>query len=166
MPKIGDALLYSGDWTNPIDVAIMSRTASQIVHIGIVTEAIDGPQALLSARSNGIVYSGWSNYTHVFAGNDDATLPRFTEAMTWLKSQAGKPYGWADILNQALELVGKDPVLLDKSFDCSHLVCCYFWIAGLQLDAWMIEENRVTPGDLYRWADAHGFLFTKEQDLR
>lgn len=169
MPKTGDVLFYSGSWTNPIDVAIMTRTKSQIVHTGVVVNPNDlrtGPdaQALISARSNGIVYSSLDGYSHVMGVAEMEDAIRQSEALDWLKAQVGKPYGWADILNQALELAGQNAVLLDKSYDCSHLVACFLWIAGLQLDAWMIEENRVTPGDLFRWAEARHVLLTEVED--
>jgi hypothetical protein len=87
------------------------------------------------------------------------TEGRLREGLAWAMSKDGSAYGWADILNQGLEALGKDAVLLDKSYDCSHLACNFLWIAGVLLPAWMIDEDRVTPGDLYRMAQDLSILY-------
>lgn len=162
-PQIGDLAFYSGDWTKPLDVAIMARTKSQIVHVAVVM----ADSATIAATSTGIRLGTLGDYTHFAQTHILAQgLPnnRLSAALVWLQNQIGQPYGWADILNQGLLSLNKDPVLLDKSYDCSHLACCFLWIAGVELVPWMIEENRVTPADLYNWAHDHQILRLSDEN--
>lgn len=156
-PVEGDLLLFSGDWKDPLNVAIMARTHSQFVHVAVVTTY----EVCISARSEGIVATPWGSPSHVVkidAAGLVSRPSRLDDALAWLRSKVGQPYGWADIANQALMLLGKDAVLLDKSYDCSHLACCFLWILGVELEPWMIDAEKVAPGDIARWAEHEGLL--------
>lgn len=159
-PNDGDLLFYSGAWNNPMDAAIMARTHSPYVHVAVVFDAISN--TIISARTGGITADKSYGSYSVLARTSTLIheTGRLKAALDWLATKVGQPYGWADIANQGLLLLGKDPILLDKSYDCSHLACDFLWIAGVFLPPRMIEENTVTPGNL---ANAMvGSLFTPE----
>lgn len=145
----GDLLLYEGSMKSPLDIAIMMRTKSNVVHASFV---VDGANTV-QAQSKGIVYTDPGNWKYLVRTsiliNDKS---RLDSAAQWALSKVGKPYGFADLVNQELMQLGDDPLLLDMSYDCSHLAACFLWIAGVPLEAWMIDANTVTPADLYKWA--------------
>lgn len=153
--NLGDILFYQGRWDSPLDLAIMARTHSQVVHVGVVVSSVE--PMTIAAQSRGIVACDAGDWKWVATPHlgDEARRP---EALAWLEGQVGMPYGLADLANQLLLLAGKDPVLLDKSFDCSDLACSFLWITGEPLDAWMIEHNRVTPADLFAYFQVQGAI--------
>ena len=140
----GDIAFYKGQPGLVLDELIMLRTGSPYVHVAICT----GPDSTIAATSGGITLQGISNVTDICRTSQDYESGRLAAAMDWLVGQVGKAYGYADVVNQVLLSVAKDPILLDKSADCSDLATRFLWIAGLALPAALIETNRVTPGML------------------
>lgn len=145
-PVAGDIAFYQSHGSF-IDNLIVARTGSQIVHVAI----FEDEHNTIAATSNGITrqpaggeYAVWKYAIRPFL-----PVSRYDDAIAWLRAQVGKPYGYADIVNQVLLLTGKDPVLLDKSEDCSDLATKFLWIAGVLLPASFIDANTITPGGLY-----------------
>lgn len=144
----GDVLFYVGTMDSPLDVAIMLRTKSKIVHTAVMVDEYNTVQA----QSRGIVRCEPGNWSYVLKTSKLTTdVVRLGEATTWVLSKVGEPYGFADLVNQGLMLIGKETLLLDMSYDCSHLVACFLWIAGVRLAPVMIDANTVTPADLYNY---------------
>lgn len=140
----GDVAFYKGDVNKPIDHIIMARTKSEIVHVAVVTDGLEANARTIAAVSEGIRYEvlGTPYRTWRPVGG----YGRLEEGLAFLRSQVGQVYGFADIANQVLLLTGKDPVLLDKSEDCSDLATKFLWVAGVALPYQLIDTNRVTPG--------------------
>ena len=143
--QAGDIAFYQGHLGSLVDEAISLRTGSDLVHVAIFRE----PGETIAATSGGITRQASGGEHSIW--RSDVALPtaRLVAALDWLDAEVGKPYGYADIVNQVLLLTGKDPVLLDKSEDCSDLACRFLWIAGVALPASYITTNRVTPGGLF-----------------
>lgn len=133
-----------------LDDAIVLRTGSPLVHVAIVEQV----GATVAATSGGITRQEMrGNEYAVWRPAAGYATARLVAALDFLSGEVGKPYGYADIVNQVLLLSGKDPVLLDKSEDCSDLATKFLWIAGVPLPAPLILTNRVTPGGLYHTLD-------------
>lgn len=158
----GDIVFYQGNIRNPIDMVIMAREHFKIVHVAIVvpseSKVSANTPALIAATSHGIDYQEVGDYYAVWKTGAKLDEKRLASALTWLAAQIGKPYGWGDIANQVLEMLGDDEVLIDKSYDCSHLATSFLWLAGYELPATMLQQNLVTPGSLFIYAKSVGPL--------
>lgn len=140
----GDIAFYKGTSGQPVDELIMLRTGSPYVHVAVCV----GPTMTIAATSNGITQQGIANVTDIWRPSAQYDTARLASAIAWLTGQVGKAYGYADIANQVLLMLSKDPILLDKSADCSDLATKFLWIAGVALPSTLIDTNKVTPGML------------------
>lgn len=147
--EAGDIAFYKGSAYNPIDKVVMLRTGSDIVHVAV----FDGDNTTIAATSNGITRQNSGHEYKVWRPRNGYAETRLDEALFFLRDQIGQPYGWADIANQVLLLSNQNPVLLDKSSDCSDLATKFLWIAGVALPYALINTNRITPGGLYSALD-------------
>lgn len=142
--QAGDVAFYA-DHGSLIDKAIVLRTGSTFVHVAVFVS----PTETIAATSAGITRQAHGNEVVVWRPRAGYAAMRQLRALAFLDGEVGKPYGYADIINQLLLLKGGDPVLLDKSSDCSDLATKFLWIAGTPLPAALILTDRVTPGGLH-----------------
>lgn len=140
----GDICFYNTSHSL-IDDLIVARTGSPVVHVAVYV----GDGHTIAAVTGGISRQNIGNEAHVWYPQGDYNLARLNVAILWLNQQVGLPYGYADIANMVFTLLGKNPVLLDKSADCSDLAAKFLWIAGVELPANLIETHTISPGGLY-----------------
>lgn len=141
--QAGDIAFYVSHGS-VIDQAIVLRTGSKYVHVAI----FESQGSTVAATSGGITRQHPGNEYAIWRPPTGYDQDRLTAALAWLDGEVGKAYGYADIVNQVLLLSDRNPILLDKSEDCSVLATKFLWIAGAQLPAALIEVHRVTPGGL------------------
>lgn len=142
--QTGDIAFYKSHGSL-LDDAIQLRTGSDLVHVAVVEQR----GQTIAATSGGITRQALGDVYEVWRPTNAYDPSRLAEALVWLRGEVGKPYGYADIANQVLLLAGNDPVLLDKSEDCSDLATKFLWIAGVALPGSYINTNRITPGGLF-----------------
>lgn len=141
----GDIAFYASHGSL-IERAIELRTGSPIIHVAIVS---DPSGTTTAATSAGITVQPIGLPATLWRPNVPYDRVRLDAALAGLASEVGQPYGYADILNQVLLLTGKDPILLDKSSDCSDLATKFLWMAGYPLPWAFLRTNTITPGGLF-----------------
>ncbi len=148
----GDLVLYrsSGRWYERL---ITLATHGPFVHVAIVVD----PRTVIAARTRGIGYEDAppedeQHVTLSLAGRTDAA--GIEQGLTWARAQAGRAYGWSDIVYQALKaLWPQNPLRLSVAgqYDCSDFVCRYLLQAGVALPPAFDDPSTITPNDLARW---------------
>jgi hypothetical protein len=144
-PQPGDLLFYTTshqDWT---DKLISWRTKSPWVHCEVVVE--DG-------LAIGALHTGVERHPIVPGGTlvqTSTSCPRLPDALHYLESLIGKPYGWEDIANFVISLLLPHGPFLssDRYFDCSALAVNFLVWAGYPLPFQMVSApEAVSPGEL------------------
>lgn len=148
---IGDLILYrsTGRWYERL---ITLATHGPFVHVAIVVDE----SRVLAARARGIGYEPLSPedalHTVVsLAGR--ASDVGINVGLAWAMRQAGKEYGWLDIVYQAVKFVWPgNPLRFGEEghYDCSDFACRYLIHAGVQLPDSCLDSYTVTPNDLAR----------------
>lgn len=81
------------------------------------------------------------------------TQSKIDEALVWAIQQKGDPYGWSDILFQALKFMWPNNPMrfgISGHLDCSDFACRYLIHAGVSVSDSMLDSYTVTPNDLWR----------------
>ena len=148
----GDIVLFksSGKW---YERAIVMATRGPYVHVAIMT----GDYQVIAAGFHGIGYSAFlydpKVHTVISIAPKYATATGVETGLKWAISQAGKPYGWLDILYQGVKfLFPNNPfeVTEDGHYDCSDYATRYLQQAGVVLPPEFSNPYQNTPNDLYR----------------
>lgn len=147
----GDILLYfsDGSWHARL---ITHFTRGPYAHVAV--DLGDGTQ--IAAETSGVVRSP---ITQVFASyiRVPAQPEHLEDGIRFLEGEVGNRYGWIDIINQGLKVLGS-PIFLGArdQYDCSDLVARYLCIARGPLYEALgeaaEEPHMVTPNDIARAA--------------
>lgn len=150
---IGDLILYrsTGRWYERL---ITLATHGPFVHVAIVVDE----SRVLAARARGIGYEPLppedALHTVVsLAGR--ASDVGINVGLAWAMRQAGKEYGWLDIVYQAVKFVWPhQPFRFSEAghMDCSEFVARYMLQADVALPPAFDDPATVTPNDIARWA--------------
>jgi hypothetical protein len=90
----------------------------------------------------------------------NATPALIEEGLAFLMAHSKARYGWEDIFNQALVLLGLGSMYIGvrDHYDCSDYVARYLSVIGGLPTLDTTEPHLVTPNDIYRAALAAGLL--------
>jgi hypothetical protein len=148
----GDLLLFrsSGTWYEKL---ICFATRGPYVHVSVV---IDNGMTI-AAFPHGIakvpIPSIPSAYTRVDIRQYVKSEANVRAGMLWLVQQAGKAYGWWDIVFQGFKFLipGLTLKVVERGhFDCSDLACRYLQAVGVP-GAEDLDPYEVSPNDLARF---------------
>lgn len=149
----GDLVFYTtrGRWYEQLITAV---THGPYVHVAVVDR--DG-EHLIAALTRGISrlplpFGPDAIYTQT---HSLAPAGKTEDAFVWLEQQVGKRYGFVDIFDQGLRLLGS-PLYLSRpnALDCSDLAACF---AALYSDdeklmaKVMNQRQLIAPNDLARY---------------
>ena len=152
MPDIqrGNVLLYtsSGKWYEEL---IRLATHGPYVHASIALS----PDTVIAATGQGIRKSPLQvDRTITPIDLTKYTTPeRIEQAVAWAEMQAGKRYGWIDILYQAVKFLAPNNPLRfgeEDRWDCSDYATRYIQHAGVMLPDSFADAYANTPNDLAR----------------
>lgn len=146
MIQPGDILFY-GSSGNLTDMAIAFFTRSPFVHCSVAIS----PFSQIEALGQGIIQSSIPTPRAIWHLQDNSTdydTQDLAEAIDWLKSMVGKPYGYSDIATAMRVLTGFYAVQIGH-FDCSAL-CTEFLVkaGGVDLGGLELDPHTVTPAML------------------
>ena len=77
--------------------------------------------------------------------------PTMTQAVAWLEQQVGDPYGYVDLIDQALDvLIPSNTIIISQTghYDCSNLATAFLNKAGVTLPQNFLPPYNVSPNDL------------------
>jgi hypothetical protein len=160
----GDILLYFNDGSLPARL-ISYFTRGPYVHVAV--DMGDGTQ--VSAETWGVVREPIPERGYFPVATDAESSETLEDGLRFIEGEVGNRYGWLDIVNQALKILGS-PVYLGArdQYDCSDLVARYLAIArGPVFEALgeaAEEPHMVTPNDIARAAgliDSNGRMTVK-----
>lgn len=154
--QLGDILFFTSLKGSFIDSIIQYWTASPFVHVAIavsptrMVEAL-GTNVQVSPITSRNVAAMWSYVAHAHPLDEQDVH----DAYMWLMNQVGQTYGWADIINAALEKF-ENAVTLDGNnrFDCSGLATQFLLKAGgVAALSNVTDAHTVTPASLAKLLD-------------
>lgn len=150
--QTGDLVFYpsAGRWYERI---IEWATHGPYVHVAVAVDATH----VIAAETWGIRYEllppdpSPLRFVPLSPASKDAAA----WAITWLNAQLGHRYGWTDILDQGLRLVGS-PFFLGQthSLDCSDLAACFaaLYTNDRRLMTLVLDHRQeISPNDLARY---------------
>lgn len=149
----GDLVFYTtrGRWYERV---ITAATRGPYVHVAVVDA--DG-EHLIAALTRGITRISLPfGSDAIYTQTHSLTASTKTEdAFAWLEQQVGKRYGWSDILDQGLRLLGS-PFYLSRpnALDCSDLAACFaaLYSGDDKLMAMVMNVRQlIAPNDLARY---------------
>lgn len=146
----GDLLFYhsSGRWYEQV---ISRATHGPFVHVAVQVD----DHHLIAAETWGIQYeslplSGVTPHTLTPASKEAAE-----GAFKWLFLRLKRRYGWVDILDQGLKLLGSPLYLGDTAaYDCSDLAACFSALYTNDRDLMtqvLDHRQEISPNDLARY---------------
>lgn len=142
----GDILFFKSDGSLASKL-VCFFTKGPFCHVAI--DLGDGTE--IAAHPKGVSSNYiWANGGEMvrFSLHDKIPPACLNEAIDWLKAQRGKPYGWVDILDYALGILGLPLFFFRRDHhDCSTLASLF--INRLCLPEHFIENpDLVSPNDL------------------
>lgn len=146
----GNVLLYesSGKWYEHL---ICYATAGPYCHVSIALSS----DTVIEATNRGIARNMLQSGRDVTAIDltKYTTPERIEQALVWAEMQAGKRYGWVDILGQAIKFLAPNNKLRigeEDRWDCSDYCTRYIQHAGVILPDSFSDPYANTPNDLAR----------------
>lgn len=150
--QAGDLIFFPsrGRWYERI---IAQVTHGRYVHVAVAVDA----EHVIAAETWGI--------THQLLPPEPVALTVFpltpaskeaaSAGLGWLQRQVGRSYGWMDILDQLLRLLGIPLYIgLTHSLDCSDLAACFaaLYTNDRTLMAAVLDHRQeIAPNDLARY---------------
>jgi uncharacterized protein YycO len=142
----GDILLFYSSGKLP-DRFVAWASKGPFVHVAV--DMGNGTNIAAHPRGVGMELNPSENVivrVPVAKGVDPHVL---AEAITWLHDQVGKPYGWFQILDYGLGVLGLPVYFFVKGHnDCSTLVAKY--LCRINPDDCFDEPDLISPNDLAR----------------
>lgn len=144
----GDILLFKTDGS------LSAWFISKFTHGPFVHVAIDlGDNTEIAAHPRGVsrqdIYLNKGEMVRVPLG-ERANSFFLERAVGWLESQVGEPYGWVDIIDSALGILGLPIFFFERNHhDCSTLASLFINRLGLD-DLYIDTPDLVSPNDLAR----------------
>lgn len=144
----GDVVLYESSGS------LFDRMIETFTHGRFTHGEIDlGGGKLIGAHYDGIVVHEGTLGRNVAVFTPPASKTDIEYGLAWAVQQAGKQYGWADILSNGFLILGI-PIYLGEPgrWDCSDFVTRYLSVAraagplGKQVD----EPGLISPNDIAR----------------
>lgn len=141
----GDLLFYTSSGSL-FDRIISSWTGSRFIHVAIDYDGHQkvemlGQGCVIDAIVTNTVAARWSMPTTLAVS--DACL----DALSWLHSQIGSPYGWNDVV-EALDKSHRFLWVQTGHSDCSHLAADFLRRTGYDTSGLPDDLSQVTPGSL------------------
>jgi hypothetical protein len=148
----GDLVFYpsAGRWYERV---IVKATHGPYVHVAVALDATH----VIAAETWGIRYELLppDPAALVVLPLTPASKDAASGALFWLNAQLGKRYGWLDIVDQGLRLLGS-PFYLGQthSLDCSDLAACFaaLYTNDRRLMTLVLDHRQeISPNDLARY---------------
>lgn len=150
----GDLIFYPSQGRFYEDI-IARVTHGPYVHVAVVADT----DTIIAAETWGIKREPYpvpsSAYPLTIATPRPSSKEAVDVAFAWLNRQVGRQYGWVDILDQGLRLIGS-PLYLGQlhSLDCSDLAACFaaLYSNDRELMAMVLDHRQeISPNDLARY---------------
>jgi hypothetical protein len=144
----GDVVLFKSSGSIP-DQVIATATKGPYVHVEIDL----GNGKMIGAHTNGIVIHDGMPGTNTTSFHPKASNSDIEYGLKWAVMQAGKEYGWTDIISNGFKLVGINFDISEPGhWDCSDFVTRYLLVARAAgpLGSRSDDPGLVSPNDIAR----------------
>lgn len=150
--QAGDLVFYPsrGRWYERV---IVKATHGPYVHVAVALDS----NHVIAAETWGIRYEllPANPASLVVVPLTPASKDAASGAISWLNAQLGHRYGWTDIVDQGLRLIGSSLYLgQTHSLDCSDLAACFsaLYTNDRRLMTLVLDHRQeISPNDLARY---------------